>query len=459
MFKKLKEKLSGHADDSKVTDSAATTVAASTTTTESETHTNKKVSSPASDAVVSDDASKSASANNSAADSIPAKKPEKKLPRAVPKELKEVREVKKLERMELTEEQQGTVMGKLIGTMKNPPMVGDLVEGPVISVDKAAVYVNLAPFGTGIIYGREFMTARDVIKKINVGDVIAAKIVDDAHPEGYFELSLKEARQALIWSEAEVAIKQHKALDLPVKEANKGGLLIEWQGIVGFLPASQLKAEHYPRVSDGDKDKILDELRKLVGTRLTVSIITADPKEGKLIFSEKGTEQKEKEKIVSKYEIGDEVDGTVTGVVDFGIFVKLEEGLEGLVHISEIDWGLVDDPRNFVKTGQKIKAKIIEIKEGKISLSIKQLRPNPWLDAGKKYKKDMPVTGVVIKFNKHGALASIEEGVAGLVHVSEFGSDEKLRKTLELGKTYNFKISLFDPKEQKMVLTYTGEKK
>ncbi len=375
-------------------------------------------------------------------------------------ETRAAREVaKKNESMAMTDEQKNTAMGKLVPSMKNPPQIGDLIEGPVIAVEKSSVYVDLAPFGTGIIYGREFITARDVIKKINVGDVIAAKIVDNAHKEGYLELSLKEARQALIWSEAESAIKDKKVLDLPVKEANKGGLLIEWQGIVGFLPASQLKAEHYPRVGDGDKDKILEELKKLVGTRLSVAIITADPKEGKLIFSEKGSEQKEKEKIVSKYEIGDEVEGTVTGVVDFGVFVKLEENLEGLVHISEIDWGLVDDPRNFVKVGQKIKAKIIEIKDGKISLSLKQMKPNPWTEAAKKYKKDMAVTGVVIKFNKHGALASIEEGVAGLVHVSEFGSEEKLRKALELGKTYPFKIALFDPKEQKMALAYTGEKK
>ncbi len=355
-------------------------------------------------------------------------------------------------------EEKVTVMGTMVATAKNPPIAGDLVEGPVIAIEKSAVYIDLAPFGTGIIYGREFMTARDVIKKINVGDVIAAKIVDTAHKEGYYELSLKEARTALIWSEAETAIKEKKVLELPVKEANKGGLLIEWQGIMGFLPASQLKAEHYPRIADGDKDKILDELKKMVGTHIGVSIITADPKEGKLIFSEKGSEQKEKEKIVSKYEVGDEVDGTVTGVVDFGVFVKLEENLEGLIHISEIDWGLVEDPRQFVKVGQKIRAKIIEVKDGKISLSLKQLKANPWTEAAKKYKKEMAVTGVVIKFNRHGALASIEEGVAGLVHVSEFGSEEKLKKTLELGKTYNFKIALFDPKDQKMALSFVGNK-
>ncbi|OHA24150.1 MAG: hypothetical protein A3B11_01330 [Candidatus Taylorbacteria bacterium RIFCSPLOWO2_01_FULL_44_26] len=350
-------------------------------------------------------------------------------------------------------------MAPFLNIMKDPPQIGDLVEGPVIAVEKSSVFIDLPPFGTGIIYGREFIVARDVIKKINIGDMVAAKIVDNAHKEGYYELSLKEARQALIWSEAETAIKEKKTLDLLVKEANKGGLLVEWQGIVGFLPASQLKAEHYPRVTDGDKDKILEELKKLVGTRLSVSIIAADPKEGKLIFSEKGSEHKEKEKIVSKYEIGDEVEGVVTGVVDFGVFVKLEEGLEGLVHISEIDWGLVDDPRNFLKVGQNIRAKIIEIKDGKISLSLKQLKANPWVEAAKKYKKDSLVTGVIIKFNKHGALASVEEGVAGLVHISEFGSEEKLRSALELGKTYPFKITLFDPKDQKMALSYGAEKK
>ncbi len=374
-------------------------------------------------------------------------------------EASEARRVaKRNEAMKLSDEQQLTLMGKMVGSMKNPPQVGDLVEGPVIAIEKSSIFVDLAPFGTGIIYGREFIIARDVIKKINLGDTIAAKIVDDAHPEGYYELSLKEARQALIWSEAESAIKEKKVLDILVKEANKGGLLMDWQGIVGFLPASQLKGDHYPKVGDGDKDKILDELKKLVGTRLSVSIITADPKEGKLIFSEKGSESKEKEKIVSKYEIGDEVEGTATGVVDFGVFIKLEEGLEGLVHISEIDWGLVENPKNFVKVGQKVKVKIIEIKDGKISLSMKQLRPNPWKEAAKKYAKDMSVTGVIIKFNKHGALASIEEGVAGLVHVSEFGSEEKLRKALELGKTYPFKITVFDPKEQKMALSFVGVK-
>lgn len=352
-----------------------------------------------------------------------------------------------------------SLMEELVMKSATPPSVGDIVEGSVVAIEPTALYISLPPFGTGIIYGKEFQNARDVIRKINIGDVISAKVVGTDHAESYIELSLKEARQALIWAEAEDCIKHKTPLDLMVKEANKGGLLLEWQGIAGFLPASQLKAEHYPRVEGGDKDRILDELRKLVNQTITVTIITAVPKEGKLIFSEKNLVEKDREKIIEKYGIGDEVSGTVTGIVDFGAFVKLEDGLEGLVHISEIDWGLVENPSHFVRVGEKIKVKIIEIKDGKVSLSIKALKENPWKEAAKKYKKDDTVTAVIIKYNRHGALASIEEGVAGLVHISEFGSEEKLREKLELGKTYNFKITLFDPKDQKMALSYAGDKK
>ena len=351
-----------------------------------------------------------------------------------------------------------SIMGRFLAESATPPGEGDIVEGPVIEVIKDRVYIDLNPYGTGIIYGREFINARDIIKKVNIGDKIAAKVVSVENEDGYIELSLKEAKQAIIWSEAEKAISEKTVFDIPVVEANKGGLILAWQGIQGFLPASQLKPEHYPRVNDGDKDRILEELRKLVGTKISAMIISALPKEGKLIFSEKDPESKEKKEIVGKYTIGDVLDGTITGIVDFGVFVKVEDGLEGLVHISEIDWALVEDPRALFKVGEKVKVKVIEIKENKISLSIKALKENPWTGAEKRYKKDEVVQGVIIKFNRHGALASIEEGIAGLVHVSEFGGEEKLREKLQLGKSYSFKISLFEPKDQRMTLTFVESK-
>jgi small subunit ribosomal protein S1 len=348
-----------------------------------------------------------------------------------------------------------TGMAGILNDSPLPPREGEIVEGTVSAIGRARVFVELHPFGSGIIYGREYMNARDILRKVSVGDAIAAKVVDTDNPDGYIELSLKEARQALIWSEAEMAQKEQRILSLEVKEANKGGLILEWQGIQGFLPASQLSAENYPRVADGDKDKILSELQTLVGKFLSVIIITADQKETKLIFSEKGPQEKEeKEEKVSRYEVGDVLAGEVTGAVDFGIFVKIEDGLEGLVHISELDWGLVEDTRALYKVGDKVRVKVIEVKDDKISLSIKQLKPNPWQTAGEKYKKDQVVAGVVIKYNKHGALASIEEGVAGLVHISEFENEEDLRSKLSLGNVYNFKITLFEPKDQRMTLSY-----
>lgn len=347
------------------------------------------------------------------------------------------------------------VMAALVATIPDSPVEGSLVEGTVSAIGRARVYVELAPFGTGLIFGREYMNARDILRKVSVGDTIAAKVVDVTNEDGYIELSLKEARQALIWSDAEEAAKKGTIMSLEVKEANKGGLIIEWQGIQGFLPASQLGSDNYPRVDNGDKDKILSALNSLIGKHLSVVIITADQKEHKLIFSEKGLQEKEeKEEKVGKYEVGAVLSGEVTGAVDFGIFVKIEQGLEGLVHISELDWGLVEDTRSLYKVGDKVQVKVIEVKDDKISLSIKQLRTNPWTDAATKFTKDQVIPGVVIKYNKHGALASIQEGVAGLVHISEFETEEKMKATLSLGNVYQFKISLFEPTEQRMTLSY-----
>ena len=347
-------------------------------------------------------------------------------------------------------------MAALIDAIPMPPSEGDLVEGSIIAIERGRVYVDLPPFGTGIIYGREYLNAADVLRKANVGDIISAKVVDAlGGTEGYIELSLKEARQAAIWGEAEQAIAGGTVYTIAPEEANKGGLILPWQGIQGFLPASQLAKAHYPRVPEGDKDKILAELAKLVGIPLSVRIITADAKEGKLIFSERASDEaEEKASLIDKYQVGDVVAGEGTGIVDFGVFVKLEQGLEGLVHISELDWGLVENPHAFALVGEGVRVKVIEIKDGKISLSIKALKENPWHTAAERYSKGMEVPGVVIKYNKHGALASIEEGVAGLVHVSEFASPQELRETLELGKTYPFTITLFEPEGQRMTLSY-----
>ncbi|MCA9352637.1 S1 RNA-binding domain-containing protein [Patescibacteria group bacterium] len=353
---------------------------------------------------------------------------------------------------------QNTILGKLLAGNTAPILeTGELVEGKVISIQGTQVFVDLHPNGTGIIYGKEYLTARDMIRGLNAGDTIKAKIVELENKDGYIELSLKEAKQALAWGEAEDALKSGTTLEIIVKEANKGGLMLDWNGISGFLPASQLNAEHYPRVESGNKDDIVNQLKKLVGQKLSVTVLSVNPKEGKLIFSEKGERAGTREKAVpAKYSVGDILECEVTGIVDFGIFLKLEAGVEGLVHISEMDWSLVENPRALYKVGDTVKAKIIEIKDGKISFSIKTLTENPWTTVEGKYKVSDKVNGVVIKHNKHGALVSIEQGVAGLVHISEFESEKDLKSKLGLGQSYDFTITTFEPKEQKLTLSFNG---
>lgn len=351
---------------------------------------------------------------------------------------------------------QGGPMADLMSNTPKAPSTDDVVEGPIVAIGRARVFIDLHPFGTGIIFGREYLSAREALKNVNLGDTITAKVIGFDNEEGYIELSLREARQALIWNEAEIALQKKTVFELSVAEANKGGLIIEWSGIHGFLPASQLAAEHYPRVPDGDKEKIFAELKKLVGQKLEVLIITANPKEQKLIFSEKGTTISERASLVEKYHVGDALEGTITGATEFGVFVKLEEGLEGLVHISEMDWALVENPKTRYKIGDRVKVKVIEIKDDKVSLSIKALVEDPWKAAAAKYHKDQKIDAVVIKYNKHGALASIEEGVAGLVHISEFANEQELRSRLELGKVYPFSITFFEPKDRRMTLKPAG---
>ncbi len=339
------------------------------------------------------------------------------------------------------------------------PKIEDLIEGIVIGQEGSMLFVDLSPFRTGLIYGREFNNARDVIKSLKPGDKIIAKILEIENELGYISLSLKEAKQEIIWREAEELQKSKEAIVLPIIGANKGGLIMEWKGVQGFLPASQLKNEHYPRIEDGDTNKIEEELKKLIGEKIKVTIIATNQKDKKLIFSEKGTGAEELKEIISKYKIGDIINGEITGVVDFGVFVKIADNLEGLIHISELDWSLVENTSDLFKVGQKIDAQIINIADNKISLSAKALKPNPWQENQEKYHVGDIVKGVIIKFNKHGALASIEEGIAGLVHISEFKSEEDFRQKLELGKSYDFQISVFDSKEHRLILNYLDENK
>lgn len=329
---------------------------------------------------------------------------------------------------------------------------GDIAEGTVIEKRRGMLFVDLGPKGTGIVYGREYKAAEDVIKALKPGDPLNAKIVELDNEKGFVELSLKEAGEEKRWVILKKLRDTGEAIDLPVLEANRGGLIIEHEGVKGFLPASQLSSKNYPRVEGGDKERILQELQKLVGQTIRLKVIDIDPAEQKLIFSEKGIGSDESRAALAQFKTGDVVEGEVTGVVDFGAFVRFGDSLEGLIHISEIDWTLIEDPRAVLKVGDRVSAKIIDIQGEKIALSLKALKEDPWIKIAEKYHRGDTVKAKVTRFTSFGAFAEIEPQIQGLIHISEFGTQQKLQDTLKAGGTYDLKILLLDPKEHRMSL-------
>lgn len=340
--------------------------------------------------------------------------------------------------------------GHALGT----PKAGDIVDGVVLEKKGTRLFVDLQSRGTGVVFGKEYYAAQDIIKGLNVGDPISAKVIEPDNEEGFIELSLKEAGEERRWFDLKRMMQEGEMLELTVLEANRGGLILETKGVKGFLPASHLSPKNYPRVEGGDKEKIYIELQKLVGQPLKVKILDLDPAEQKLIFTEKGQNSEDVQNALSIYKAGDVVEGEITSVVDFGAFMKFNEelGLEGLIHISEIDWTLIEDPREVLKPGEKVKAKIIDIRKDKVSLSLKQLKDDPWAKVSEKYHKGYSIKAKITKFNPFGAFAQLDPDIHGLVHISEFGTEAKMRETLELGSEYPFKILLIDPKEHRLSL-------
>ena len=332
------------------------------------------------------------------------------------------------------------------------PKLGELAEGVVLEKKGTRVFIDLGIKGTGIIYGKEYYAAENIIKTLHPGDTIHAKIVDLDNDDGYVELSLKEAGEEKRWVRIKHLLQSGEAIDLPILEANRGGLILELENIKGFLPASQLSSKNYPRVDNGDKEKIYVELQKLVGTPIKVKVIDANPTEEKVIFSEKGVASDETRANLAKYKVGDTVEGEITGVVDFGAFVRFGETLEGLIHISEIDWSLIEDPRTILKAGEKVTAKIIDIQGDKVALSLKALKEDPWLAIAEKYHKGDTITGTVTKFNPFGAFIMVEPHIQGLIHISEFGNEQKMREELTLNTSYDFRVILVEPREHRMAL-------
>ncbi len=362
-----------------------------------------------------------------------------------------------------------SVMGKLLQVANiDFPEIGNVLDGVVIDISPHSVLLDLGSFGTGIVYGKDTRDGLRGNTKLKLGDEVHATLTSLENEDGYIELSIREASYEKAWEDLESKKDNEEAVDTRVLDANKGGLMVEINGIGGFLPVSQLASEHYPRVEDGNKNKILEKLKRLVGQTLLVKIIDTYRDEEKLIVSEKAAMSEKEQVMISRLKEGDTIEGEVSGVVDFGAFIKflpagVKEGdasiegdkLEGLVHISELAWQLIDNPREIIKVGDRIKAKIIGIDEARISLSIRALAQDPWKEAQKKYEAGKTYTGKVDKINHFGAFVYLDANIHGLAHVSEFSEmypGKKMEEMMEAGKEYSWKVLSIEPKDHRMGL-------
>lgn len=333
---------------------------------------------------------------------------------------------------------------------------GEIIDGKVLSIRKHEVLIDLGIYGVGLVPRREVGFSR----ALNVGDEVTASIVDPELENGYVLLSLRKAAKDRGWDELAAKMESGEIIDVSPYDANRGGLLVEYDGVRGFLPVSQLSAEHYPRVGSSDKDEILQRLNSLVGQTLKVRILDCDRKANKLIFSEK---EAVKEGLAARFEklaVGDTVEGVATGVVDYGIFVNVE-GIEGLVHISEISWERVNDPSDYVKVGQTIKAKIIAIDKDRLSLSMKQLTEDPWMSEVDQFKPGQEVEGTVTRITPFGAFVQISSAVEALVHISELGEGESAdpEKVFTLNERKTFTVLDIEKESRKISLGLPGKAK
>ena len=352
------------------------------------------------------------------------------------------------------------------------PQVGDVLEGTVIDITSNSLLLDLGAIGTGIVLGKEIKDGL-ALNKVKKGDIVGATLIDLENEDGYIELSIREASYERAWDDLELKRDSMQAVTTKVLDANKGGLMVEVNGITGFIPVSQLSSEHYPRVEDGDKNKILELLKKLVGKEILVRILDVDHETEKLIVSERAASSEKEKEVIAQLQVGDVIEGEISGVVDFGAFVKFlppakadsnneNDKIEGLVHISELAWQLIDDPRTIVKTNDKVKAKIIGIDDTRISLSIKALAKDPWSEIAEKYKVGDNVQGKIDKINPFGAFVYLDKDIHGLAHVSEFQEvypGKKMDEVLKAGETYSWKILSIEPKDHRMGLMIVKEEK
>ncbi|MBI4714091.1 S1 RNA-binding domain-containing protein [Candidatus Uhrbacteria bacterium] len=340
------------------------------------------------------------------------------------------------------------------GNYLNVPKVGDVVTGKVIGAGRREIRIDIEGIGTGVVRGRELFAESKEYNNLTPGEEVQATIIDRENENGEMELSFRFAGQQRAWEELRRLFTTGQTVQTKILEANKGGLIVRVQNIAGFLPVSQLSPEHYPRVSGGDKNKILEKLKSYIGESMDVRVIDVNETDEKLIVSEKSIWEDEQKNVISQYKVGDTIEGEVTAVADFGAFVKFD-ALEGLVHISEIAWQRIDHPRDLLSIGQTVKAEIIGIEGSKIFLSMKKLIKDPWANVNEKYRVGDIVEGTILKVNPFGFFVELDPEIHGLAHVSELSQEPVSDATTisKPGEKMSFRVVSIEPDEHRLGLS------
>ncbi len=340
------------------------------------------------------------------------------------------------------------------------PQEGDLIKGNVISIDNGAIRLDIDGIATGVVRGPELFSESAQFNNFKIGDVAEATVVDTENELGEIELSFRIAGKRIVWEKMHKLVEDGVTVATKVIAANKGGLMMKIDALVGFMPVSQLSPENYPRVQGGDKNKILEKLKDLIGKELQVKVLDALPDDEKLILSEKAVWEDEQKAVLDSYSVGNEIEGEVSALTSFGAFMRFGEGLEGLIHISEIAWQRIDHPKDVLKIGDRVKAQIIDLNKSKIYLSMKRLVNDPWKVVKDKYKVNQEVEGEIHKIEAFGLMIKLDNEIHGLAHISELSnkqlSEEEIKSEFSIGTKKTFVIVNIEPAEHRLGLRLKG---
>lgn len=336
----------------------------------------------------------------------------------------------------------------------NVPKVGDIVKGNIVAISKNEVKIDIPGFRTGVVRGPELKDESGMYESLKITDPVEATVVGVENENGDMELSFRFAGHLRAWETLRAMMQSREKITVRILEANKGGMLVRVNHVQGFLPVSQLSPDHYPRVSGGEKSKILEKLRTYVGEDFIVQVIDVNEQERKLIVSEKAIWEDEQREVLAKFKVGDIVEGEVVALADFGAFIRFD-GLEGLAHISELAWQRIDHPRDVLTIGQKVKAQIINVEGSKIFLSMKRLVDDPWKNVTDRYHIGQIVRGKIIKANPFGFFVELDNDIHGLAHISELSSKPLKEPTeaAKIGDELAWKIVSIEPEQHRLGLS------